>query len=366
MDNEYYKIKLVLYLYKPIELKILKMKSTKRIKKALLILLVTSTTIFAQKTKLEKGLYAEMQTNKGTILLQLEFEKTPLTVANFVALVEGDHPKVNEKYKGKPFYDGLKFHRVIKDFMIQGGDPSGTGAGDPGYKFADEFIDSLKHNREGILSMANSGPKTNGSQFFITHKKTPWLDGKHTVFGVVIKGMEVVNEIQKDDVIESIKIIRKGKLAKRFKAAKLFNATMLKMEEEERIAKEKIKAKFETIIANKEKAMTFDSGLKIYTKEAGLGEQPKEGDQVKIHYTGYLTNGTVFDSSYKKNKPFVTKIGVGKVIKGWDEGVQELRVGTKAILYIPTDLAWGSRGAGKAIPPNAAVIFEIELLEIIK
>jgi peptidyl-prolyl cis-trans isomerase A (cyclophilin A) len=195
-------------------------------KRLLLLFVVVQLALpaWAQKNakpKLEKGMYAEMNTSKGTILLQLEFQKTPLTVANFVGLSEGKIK--NDAKNGVPFYNGLKFHRVIKDFMIQGGDPEGTGRGGPGYRFKDEIVPELKHDKEGILSMANAGPGTNGSQFFITHKATPWLDGKHTVFGHVVQGQEVVNAIAQGDEIVSVKIIRKGKEAKKFKADKVFN-----------------------------------------------------------------------------------------------------------------------------------------------
>lgn len=137
---------------------------------------------------------AVIETNRGTIRIKLHDDKTPKTVANF------------EKLANQGFYNGLKFHRVIEDFMIQGGCPQGTGTGGPGYKFADEFHKDLKHDGPGVLSMANSGPNTNGSQFFITHVATPWLDGKHSVFGKVIEGQDVVNAIKQGDKMEKVTI----------------------------------------------------------------------------------------------------------------------------------------------------------------
>jgi len=188
---------------------------------AIIIVIGNFATAKEKKPKLEKGMYAEMQTTKGTILLQLEFEKTPLTVANFVGLAEGKI-KNSAKAAGVPYYDGLSFHRVIADFMIQGGDPQGNGSGGPGYAFKDECLPEFTFNGSGILAMANAGPTTNGSQFFITHKETPWLNGRHTIFGHVITGQDIVNEIQQGDKIDKVKIIRKGKPAKKFKAENIF------------------------------------------------------------------------------------------------------------------------------------------------
>lgn len=173
------------------------------------------------EAKKEEGIFAEINTTKGTIIVRLEHVKTPLTVANFVGLAEGTIEN-NFKAKGTPFFDGIVFHRVIPNFMIQGGDPTGSGMGGPGYKFRDEFDATLRHDRAGVLSMANSGPGTNGSQFFITHNETPWLDGKHSVFGYVVEGQSVVNAIEQGDAIETIKIVRVGKEAKSFDAAKVF------------------------------------------------------------------------------------------------------------------------------------------------
>jgi len=192
-----------------------------------------------EEDSLPNGLYARIATDKGDILLDLEFEKTPLTVVNFVGLAEGT--KDSDKGKNVRFYDRLTFHRVIKNFMIQGGCPLGNGRGGPGYKFPDEFDDSLRHDGPGILSMANSGPGTNGSQFFITHKTTPWLDGKHTVFGRVITGLDVVNAIRKGDRINKISIIRVGQKAENFKTDQAAFDNLLKQAKEKAAMKNRKK-----------------------------------------------------------------------------------------------------------------------------
>ena len=304
-----------------------------------------------------EGLFAKMETNKGTIILKLEDKLTPVTVANFVSLTEGNNSYVESKFKNKKYYDGILFHRVIPDFMIQGGDPTASGTGGPGYKFDDE-ITSLKHDRPGILSMANAGPGTNGSQFFITHKDTPWLDGKHTVFGKVIEGISVVDSIISMDTIKRVTIIRNGNAAISFDANKIFSDYFIKKNEQEknRILKETHKISELT----KDFKIT-NSGLFYKIHDSGKGKSPKKGDIVSVHYKGMLIDSTVFDSSYQRNKPIEFTLGVGQVIPGWDEGISLLKKGAKATLVIPANLAYGPSGAGGVIPPNATLIFDVEL-----
>ena len=170
---------------------------------------------------MKEGIFAVFTTSKGSIKIRLTHNETPGTVGNFVALAEGNLENTH-KTQGKPYYDGLTFHRVIENFMVQGGCPEGTGVGGPGYQFDDEFHSDLKHDRSGVLSMANAGPGSNGSQFFITHNQTPWLDGKHTVFGFVVEGQDVVDQIAQGDLIESIAIERIGDEASAFNAVEAF------------------------------------------------------------------------------------------------------------------------------------------------
>ena len=307
-----------------------------------------------------EGIYAVIYTQKGTLTLQLHYEKTPGTVGNFVGLAEGN--LVNEvKQTGTPYYDGLNFHRVIPDFMVQGGCPQGSGVGGPGYQFDDEIDSSLRHNKAGILSMANAGPGTNGSQFFITHVPTPWLDGKHTVFGCVVEGQEIVDSIEQGDTIDKIEILRIGKDAQNWNAVAAFNSFNQKTQK--RIDAHKAKQAKEL---NKVSAgfKQMDSGLRYQIIQEGTGQQPVAGQTVSVHYKGQLLDGTVFDSSYKRQKPLDFVLGQGQVIPGWDEGVSLLKVGDKARFVIPSDLAYGSRGAGGVIPPNAALIFDVELVTV--
>ena len=321
----------------------------------------SSDNIIAEKTLKKSSIQAVIITSKGEIILELEFEKTPMTVANFIGLTEGSIQN-DSKGEGESYYDGLKFHRVIKDFMIQGGDPTGTGGGGPGYQFGDEFHPDLTHDKPGILSMANAGPGTNGSQFFITHKATPWLDNKHSVFGHVVSGQDVVSVIEQDDLINSIRIIRNGKAAQKFDAPTIFNESQLALKKINKEVSKANKLAYEKVI---EGSNETKSGLRYVIIQEGEGDTPYPGQAVRVHYTGYLLDGTQFDSSVGKT-PIEFILGAKKVIPGWEEGVQLLNVGSKAKLIIPPELGWGSRGAGQVIPPNATTIFEVELVEIIE
>ena len=306
------------------------------------------------------GIYAAIHTQKGIITIQLHYKETPATVGNFVGLAEGTLP--NEvKSDGTPYYDGLNFHRVIPDFMIQGGCPQGSGVGGPGYQFDDEINPNLRHDKPGILSMANAGPGTNGSQFFITHVPTPWLDGKHTVFGAVIEGQSVVDAVAQEDSIDKIEIKRVGKDAEDWDAVAAFN--QLNELAQKRIEEQKEKQAKELEKISKGFSQT-ESGLRYKINQEGAGEQASAGKKVSVHYKGELLDGTVFDSSYKRQQPIDFVLGQGQVIPGWDEGVSLLKVGDKARFLIPSDLAYGSRGAGGVIPPDAALLFDVELVAV--
>ncbi len=384
--------------------------------KILFLLLLSISTIFAQKPVKSvapkkqvitapkvvpvdptDGVFATFETTKGIIICQLEFEKAPITVASFVSLAEGTNKAVtNEKLKGKPFYDGLKFHRVIPNFMIQGGDPEGNGSGGAGYAFLDEIVPQLKFDKGGILAMANSGPATNSSQFFITHKDTSWLNGIHTIFGHVTSGMEVVNAIAQDDIIKKITISRKGEAATKFDAPKIFseyNADKVgyakKQLEKLELAKKAFELKYAPLRAktiaylNTQKATAIKtaSGLQYKIVGKGTGKKPTDGAKVYINYAGFLQDGNLFDScvenvnrtfgrfnpdraAQKGYQPIPFQYGAKTgLIPGFIEGLNNMSFGDKAILYIPSNLAYGAAGAGNVILPNTDIIFEVELLE---
>jgi cyclophilin family peptidyl-prolyl cis-trans isomerase len=357
---------------------------------------VTTTETVAKKPIVVEGIFATISTNKGDIIVQLDYQKAPITVANFVALAEGKNTFVtDEKLKGKPFYDGLKFHRVINNFMIQTGDPQGTGAGGTGYSFKDEFTD-LKFDKSGILAMANSGPATNSSQFFITHKDTPWLNGKHTIFGHVTEGMDITNSIVQGDVITKVTISRKGAAAKYFDAPKVFANYYRNNEVDakrravlEAETKRNLAAKYAAVVAAKKAffdatkatATTTASGLTYKIIQKGNGIKPIDGSTFYFHYAGYFEDGNLFDSSYEDvNKAYgkyderraaqngyqAFPFEAGKkdgMIPGFMEGLSLMSYGDKSLLFIPANLAYGESGAGGVIPPNTTLIFELEMFE---
>ncbi|QDO95400.1 peptidylprolyl isomerase [Formosa sediminum] len=366
--------------------------------KFIVLALVVSFTACNEKyPDLEDGMYAEIITNKGTMVANLEFEKTPVTVANFVSLAEGTNTMVDSVYRGKKFYDGILFHRVIDGFMIQGGDPTGTGSGGPGYRFADEFNDSLKHDKPGILSMANAGPGSNGSQFFITEVPTPNLDNRHTVFGELVLGLDVqdsISNVKKDGrdkpvddvVIETINIIRKGSEAKKFDANAVFLDSFAEIERKREEAEKKLneaKAAFlENDKAIKANMKTLPTGLGISVISEGNGVKPESTDNVLINYAGYLEDGSLFDSNivdiakaygmYNEVRdqqrgyqpfPMIYNETAG-LIPGFREAMLNMNVGDKVRAYIPAALAYGERGAGNVIKPNSNLIFDLEIVGI--
>ncbi len=345
---------------------------------------VLLTSCNEKKPALKDGMYAEIETNKGQIILNLEFEKAPITVANFVLLAEGKNPFVEEQYKNKPFYDGLKFHRVVPDFMIQGGDPKGDGSGNPGYKFGDEINPELKHDKAGVLSMANAGPGTNGSQFFITHKETGFLDGKHTVFGQVLEGQNVVDSIVMNDMIKKVTILKIGNKAKKFDAVKIFTEhynDFGKKQEVEAQKTEEVLLKKQAEIANvKANGTTTKSGLKYLISKSDTSSKPKAGQEVKVSYAGFFADGRLFDSNNEEivkmynvfdpiraqqdgYAPFPFVFGDKEgLIAGFIEAIELLQYNETGLFYIPSQLAYGIQGAGP-IPPNTDIIFEITITQ---
>jgi peptidyl-prolyl cis-trans isomerase A (cyclophilin A) len=368
---------------------------------AILALVFMASSCEDKYPDVEDGIYAEIQTNKGTMFAQLYYEDAPISSANFVALAEGKHPLVNDSLKGKPFYDGLIFHRVIKDFMIQGGDITGTGGGNIGYTFDQEVSDSLKHDEKGILSMANAGPNTNGTQFFIMHKENPGLDMRYNVFGKVVKGLEVVDSIALTPVsgerpidsmiMQKVSIIRKGKDAKKWDAVKTFEdaqaAAKQKKEEEAKIAAERSAAapaeraaKAEELALLKEKATKLpNSAVMVYVKKKGTEGKPAEGASVSMDYSGFFTDGTLFDSSILEVAQKFDAVNPRKeqmnayapmpvqysptvgMVQGFKDAMLSMDYGDEIVAFIPSDLAYGERGAGGVIPPNTDLVFEMTI-----
>lgn len=347
---------------------------------------------------LKDGLYADIQTNKGNMLVELYYKQTPVTVANFVSLAEGKNTYVVDSLKNKPFYDGTIFHRVIKEFMIQGGDPTGTGMGSPGYKFGDEIVDTLRFTKKGQLAMANAGPATNGSQFFITQVLTDWLNGNHTIFGQVVQGESIIDSIANvevnaaskpinDVIIKKIEIIRQGKEAKSFDAAKVFDKYMKeqdklarKKEQEQKILKDRFLSEIKDQLPQ---ATQLPSGVKVFVIKTGNGQKPTHDQNVLVNYAGFLaSDGTLFDSNEKAiaeqyhmydqrrdamqgYQPFPIPFNQSaQLIPGFREALLTMSVGDRVRAFIPSALAYGEMGAGDVIPPNADLVFDIEITGI--
>ncbi|MFC0605428.1 peptidylprolyl isomerase [Winogradskyella pulchriflava] len=383
------------------------------IKKALttIIVLLVLVNISCQERypELKDGLYAEFVTTKGTMIAELYYDKVPVTVANFVALAEGNHPLVKDEYKGKRYYDSLTFHRVVNNFMIQGGDPSADGTGDPGYKFPDEFHPDLKHDKPGVLSMANPGRDANGSQFFIMEKEWPSLDNRHAVFGQVIEGMDVHDSISnvkvidparrnhkpvEDVVITSINIIRKGAAAKKFDAPKVFEEEMPKIKERKaKLAEEAKKkaeelakaAKAEFLKKNEElkgRRIESPTGMAMIFTHEGDGVKPTSAQRVNIDCAGYFEDGTLFWTTWKevaeKNgkyderqesqggyAPFSMPYNeTASLVAGFREAMLNMKIGDKARVFIPYYLGYGEAGRPPVIPGKTNLIFDIELTSI--
>ena len=363
---------------------------------ALLLPLLLVACKSAKYPNLKDGLYADIQTNYGDMLAELYYKTTPGTVANFVSLAEGTNTYVADSLKGKRYYDGTKSHRVIKNFMLQAGDRTATGEGDPGYKFADEFVDTLRYTRKGQLGMANSGPATNGSQFFITEVATDWLNFRHTIFGQVIQGEDVISKITSVKtgaqdrpvdpvVIKKVEIIRVGKDAQKWDAPKVFDAFM----KEQNAKAQKLESQKEknlALMAEQEaKAVAQPSGIKILKLKEGNGVKPQIGSDVLVNYAGFLrATGDLFDTNIaeiaKENDaydaaraadpqygyiPYAWQYSpeVG-LIAGFKEALLSMKVGDRIRVFIPSALAYGKQGFGNGvIPPDADLMFEIEIVD---
>lgn len=319
----------------------------------------------------KEGVFAVLTTEKGEIVMELFYKQAPLTVTNFVGLAEG----TLDAAKGKHFYDGLKFHRVIsqangdgQDFMIQGGDPEGTGRGGPGYKFADEFVEGLVFDKPGKLAMANSGPASNGSQFFITIVPTEWLTYKHTIFGEVVSGQEVVNSVLQGDTIKSIKIIRQGAEAEKFTATqadwnRCNEEAKKKAEEAKKAAEAKKKAERDALIKDMEKDA---SGVYFKVDEKGSGAVVGKNKNVKVEYLTAFTDGSILDvtSGYhpQGHEPIEFKTAAHQMITGFDLMVQQMKVGEARTCVIPPELAYGKAGHPAGIPGDTWLLFQIKVL----
>lgn len=350
----------------------------------------------SQYPELDDGIYAEINTTKGKMVARLFYKKAPITSSNFISLAEGTNTLVSEQYKGKKYYNGLIFHRVMDNFMIQGGDPLGTGRGNPGYRFINEFHPDLKHDKPGILAMANAGPNTNGSQFYITEVPRPDLDNRYSVFGELVMGLNVQDSISNVEtdaadkpldsvIINELNIIRKGSEAKRFNAFKIFKnhfAEEEKRRQELKKKQERLKSEYKAKHSlQKAEATLLPSGLSYYVSEKGTGEALKEDDKIMTHYALFYEDGVLIDTSNLNLAETLDAVNERKkaanryipikadlspnapMIPGFKEGLKQLNIGDNATIFIPYHLGYGEAGSG-AIPPKTNLIFEVEILNL--
>lgn len=333
--------------------------------------------------KQEEGVFAEFNTSKGKIVAFLEFEKMPMTVANFVGLAEGTIKNATIPL-GKPYFDGAIIHRVEKGHVIQGGSPPVENNKGTGYRYPNEIHPDLSHNKAGILGIANGGPHTNSDEFYITLGDRSYLDGDYPVFGHVTEGMDVLMKIEKNDVFESIRIIRKGKKAKKFRPdTEIFNQIVENQWEKVKKADEEKKKNEDARINERwPNAELTESGTKYIIRKEGTGKKASEGSKLKLRYEAELFNGTKFISSENNGNPsfgdkgglFEFETGKSNVVPAINEALLEMKEGEIRLLIAPADQAYGRTGFyGKNIPgtkrfvisPNTTIIYEIELLEIL-
>jgi peptidylprolyl isomerase len=326
------------------------------------------------------GLYAVFETSLGDIVCRLEHERTPVTVGNFVGLAEGAwdtrDPRTGASMRRR-FYDGSSFHRVVPGFVVQGGDPTGDGRGDPGYTFANEFVTALRHDRAGVLSMADAGSDRNGSQFFITLSPAPFLDDRQTVFGHVVDGMDVVERVARQPlgvdarpltpvVIEHVRIVRSGETARAFDAAAAFERRDSLRQSRDAQRAERQAAFQARVTQERARAVRSSSGLLFVVLQPGRGVPPRPGDTISAHLTGWLaSDGTRFWSTHDQGLPFRVVVGQKRVIPAWEETYLAMRPGEKRFLIVPPELGWGEAGnPGAGVPAGASLVFEIELLAV--
>lgn len=310
--------------------------------------------------ELPDGLYAEITTDRGEIVIRLEPARAPVTVMNFVGLAEGTID--NDHAPGKRFYDGLTFHRVEPGFVIQGGDPNGDGTGGPGYRFPTETHPELLHDRPGIVAMANSGPDTNGSQFYITMGPTPHLDGGYNVFGEVIEGMSVVTSIQAGDRIRSVKILRSGEEAVAYRASTdRFRGLMDDLQAEREAGR--LRTQQETLDALRDSypgLAEYQDGLLLARLQEGSGATPIQGQEIEIHIVFSLPDGRQLDSTRDRGSPQRFRYLQDRLIRGLEMAVGTMQVGERTVALVPPGL-WDT-GRPPMIPPDSYVVFDIERL----